>query len=88
MSAGVHARTRSGRVTLRCHNRNPRWETGLGVANDITHQKCAEDFGGFEKKSEELSLAVRRRRVTFASLQRPCGGCHTCWGWGLMEKPA
>ena len=38
-------------------------------------------FGGFWWKSVELILAVRRRRVTFASSQRPCGGCHTCWGW-------
>ena len=30
----VFACTRSGCVTQRCHNRNPRWETGLGSAND------------------------------------------------------
>ena len=35
---------------------------------------------GFWKKSAELSLAVRRRRVTFASSQWPCGERHTCWG--------
>ena len=39
-----------------------------------------EDLGGFEKKSVELSLAVRRRRLTFASSLWHCGGCHTCWG--------
>ena len=40
--------------------------------------------GGFWEiwKSQELSLAVRRRRVTFASSQWPCGGCHTYWGGG------
>ena len=37
-------------------------------------------FGGFWRKLVELSLAVRRRRLTFASSQWPCGGCHTCWG--------
>ena len=43
--------------------------------------------GGFWEiweKSVELSLAVRRRRVTFASSpkpgQWPCGGCRTWWG--------
>ena len=45
--------------------------------------------GGFWEiwKSQlvELSLAVRRRRVTFASLQWPCGGCHTCW-WGRWKS--
>ena len=36
-------------------------------------------FGKFWKKSIELSLAVRRRRVTFACSPRPCGRCHTRW---------
>ena len=49
--------------------------------NDVMHRERARgDFGRFEKKSAELSLVVRRRRVTFASSQWPCGGCHTCWG--------
>ena len=38
-------------VTQRCHNRNPRWETGLRSANDVTHRKRAKDFGRFEKVS-------------------------------------
>ena len=43
---------------------------------------------GFEKSQfVELSLAVRRRRVTFASSQWPCGGCHTCW-WGQANGKA
>ena len=49
------------------------------------HRKRAR--GGFWEiweKSVELSLAVRRR-VTFASSQWPCGGCHTCW-WGRRWK--
>ena len=58
MSAGVHALARSGRVTQRCHNRNPRWETGLGSANDVTYRKRAEDLGRFEKgQLVELSPA-------------------------------
>ena len=48
--------------------------------NDVMHRKCARWILGILKKSVELSLAVRRRRVTFASSQWPCGGCHTCWG--------
>ena len=47
----------------------------------------AEDFGGFEKKSVELSLAVRRRRVTFASSRRPCdGSAHVLGGGGADGK--
>ena len=47
----VFARARSGRVTQRCHNRNPRWKTRLGSGNDVTHRKRAVDFGRFEKVS-------------------------------------
>ena len=36
-------------------------------------------FWGIWKKISELSLAVWRRRVTFACSPRLCGGCHTCW---------
>ena len=34
---------------------------------------------GIWKKSVELSVAARRRRVTFASSEWPCGVCYTCW---------
>ena len=51
MSACSHAHTQCGRVTQRCHNRNPRWETGFGRANDVTHRKRTEDLGNFEKVS-------------------------------------
>ena len=51
MSAEVHARAQSGHITQRCHNRNPRWDTGLRSANDVKHRKRAEDFGDFEKVS-------------------------------------
>ena len=48
--------------------------------NDVVHWRCAWRIWGIFKKSRDLSFAVRRRRVTFASLQWPCGGCHTCCG--------
>ena len=45
------------------------------------HRKRARRrISGDLKKSVELSLAVRRRRVTFASSQWPCGGYRTCCG--------
>ena len=44
------------------------------------HRKRARGILGILKKSVELILAVWRRRVTFASSQWPCGGCHTCCG--------
>ena len=43
INAGVHACGRSRRVTQRCHN-SPKWETGLGSANDITNRKRTGDF--------------------------------------------
>ena len=52
---------RSGRVTQRCHN-SPRWETGLGSANDVTHRKRAEDFG-ILNKSVELSWELPREKT-------------------------
>ena len=57
MSVGVQARAPCGRVTQRCHNRNPRWEAGLGIANDVTHRKRAEDFEDFEKVIELSSAS-------------------------------
>ena len=38
-----------------------------------------------QKALGELNLAVWRRRVTFACLPRPCGGCHMCW-WGRWKS--
>ena len=83
-------RAQSRHVTQRCHNRNPRWETGLGSANDVTHWKRAQRILGDLKKSlVELCLAVWRRRVTSACSpkpgQWPCDRCHTCW-WGADGK--
>ena len=37
-------------------------------------------FGEIWEKSVELSLAVRRRRGTFACSPRPCSGCHKWFG--------
>ena len=67
INAGVHAHTRSRRVTQRCHN-SP--ETGLESANDVTYRKRAEDFGNFEKKSVELRTRHLTRRVDFRDSQR------------------
>ena len=38
----------SRRVIQRCHN-SPDGKQGLKSANDVTHQKRAEDFGNFEE---------------------------------------
>ena len=62
--AHVSTRVWSGRVTRRCHNRNPRWETGLGNANDVTHRKRAEDLGDFDKVSL-VEFCLGRRRLAF-----------------------
>ena len=70
----VFSRAQSGRVTQRCHIRNPRWETGLGSANDVTHRKRAEDLGDFEKVSW-VESCLGRRRLTSACSRRPCDGC-------------
>ena len=50
------------------------------------HRKRARRILGILKKSVELCLVVRRRRVTFACSPRPCGGCHTCWGGGRWKS--
>ena len=50
------------------------------------HRKRARRIWGDLKKSLELSVAVRSRRVTFASSQWPCGGCHACCGEGADGK--
>ena len=54
--------------------------------NDVMHRKRTRRILGDLKKSVELSLAVWRRRVTFASSQWPCGRCHTCWGGGRWKS--
>ena len=61
-------------------------QIGLGDVNDVMHWKRAHRILGDLKKVSELSLAVRRRTVTFASSQWPCGGCHTCWGGGRWKS--
>ena len=43
-----------------------------------------EDFGDLKKS--ELSLAVRRRKVTFACSRRPCDGCCMRWGRGRWKS--
>ena len=56
----------------------------LGDVNDFMHWKRARRIWGILKKVSSLSLAARRRRVTFACSPRPCRGC-ACDG-GQMEK--
>ena len=86
INVGVHVRVWSRCVTQRCHNRNPRWETGLGSANNVMHQKCVVDLGRFEKVSQLVELRTRHqtRRVDFRGSQRPDEfahyGRHTRWG--------
>ena len=48
--------------------------------NDVMHRKRARRIWGILKKVSELSLAVLRRKVTFACSPRPCGGCRSWWG--------
>ena len=68
----VFRRTRSGRVTQRCHN-SPKWETGLASANDVTYRKHAEDFGNL-KKVRRVETRHRTRRVDFRLLVEALGG--------------
>ena len=83
INAGVHARGRSERVIQRCHN-SPRWETWLGSANDVMHQKYTRRILGDLKKSVELRTRHRTRRVDFWGSQRPDEfaryGRRTRWG--------
>ena len=54
--------------------------------NDVMHRK-RRILGILKKVSwVELSSWLGRRRLTFTSLPRPCGGCHTCWGWGRWKS--
>ena len=66
INAGVRARRHgwSGRVTQRCHN-SLGWETGLASANDVPHQKRAEDLGNM-KKVNRVETKHRTRGLTFA----------------------
>ena len=80
----MRVRGRSLRVTQRRHN-SPRSETGLANANDVTHQKRAEDFGRVWKSQlVELRTRHRTRRIDFRGSQRPDEfarhGRRTRWG--------
>ena len=76
------SRVRSGRVIQRYHNRSPRWRMWPG-----TWVTSRTGSVGWDLKSQlvELSLAFRRRRMTFACSPRPCGGCHMYW-WGRWKS--
>ena len=84
INAGVHAHARSERVTQRFHN-SPRWETGIGSANDVTHRKRAKDLGRFEKVSS-VESCLGRRRLTFACSRRPWAGVARDGGGGGRWK--
>ena len=71
INAGVHACAQSGRVTQRCHNRNSRWETGLGSANDVTQWKRVRRILGILKKVSWVEFCLGRRRLAFASSPKP-----------------
>ncbi len=72
----VFTRARSGRVTQRCHNRNPRWETGLGSGTDVTHRKRAEDLGDFASGEDGWLSLARRSQASglVAGATRVVGG--------------
>ena len=76
-------RSQSGRVTQGCHN-SPVGKRRLASANDITHRKRAEDFGRFWK-SQFVEMRPASEEDGWFSLARGdlCGGCHTCWWWGV-----
>ena len=48
----VFTRARTEWTCLSEMSQEPRWETRLERAGDVTHQKRAEDFGDIEKVSE------------------------------------
>ena len=59
----------------------------LASANDITHRKCAEDFGRFWK-SQLVEMRPASEEDGWLSLARGdlCGGCHTCSRWKSQNR--
>ena len=53
--------------------------------NNVMHRKRARRILGDLKKVSELSLAARRRRVTFSCSPSPCDRVRKCW-WGADGK--
>ena len=49
---------------------------------DITHR----NWRFWKSQLVELSLAVRRRKVTFACARRPWAGAARDWGWGWWKS--
>ena len=80
INTSVHAHARSGRATQRCHN-SPRWETGLQSANDVTHQKRAEDFGRIWRKLVELRSVSREDGLLSLAREALWQELHEM-GWG------
>ena len=70
----LRARRWRTHVSQRCQN-IPRWETGLGSANDVTHRKRMEGFGIFKKSVSWVETCIGKRRLAFPFSQRPCDAC-------------
>ena len=83
INTGVRARAGGADVSLRdvtIARDGKRW---LASANDVTHQKRAEDFGR-SGKSQLVEMRPASGEDGWLSLARGdlCGGCHTCWVGG------
>ena len=71
--AQVFTRTRSGRVIQRYYSRNPRWETGLGSANDVTHRKRARRISENLRKVSGAEFLPRKKKVDYRLLAEALG---------------
>ena len=82
----VFARTRSGRVTQRCHNSS---DGRRGYRVRVTSRTgSARRILVDLKKSVELKTEHRTRRVDFRLLAEALARCRTRYGgWRQMEKP-
>ena len=84
INAGVRSCARSGRVTQRCHHRNPRWETGIGSAWNVTHLKRRRIWG-ILKKSVSWVLPREKKfgcRLLAETLRR----MRTCVRWKSQNR--
>ena len=57
----------------------------LGDVNDVMHWKHVRRIWGILKKVTRVESCLRRRQLTFASSQWPCGGCHM-WVGGSQHR--
>ena len=68
----MFACARNGRVTQRCHNRNPRWETGLGNANGGCTQRILGDLKKSVRWVENWTPNEKGRLSGLAEARRIC----------------